>query len=264
MVAIASFQVILFGLVLLRFQNLVSTPLVALIKQAETNRLNSAFGPKSKLMEVDRIRYLLENRLLISQKMEEQIGDLEANIQDLEQRLAAATRERDTGRAELTDKSKQIEELRLERVELREVKSRLESNLEEARKSKVDVEVEKRSDEIYCQMEKAVEATAYKAIWFPQIFQDLKAPASIIRSTVKNLEENWDSSSFARLKSDLAILSEQSDLLREQLGNLSYESEDTEEPSSEEAPAPEGVAPFRTLDVEGSEEDSGEQNRATS
>ena len=41
---------------------------------------------------------------------------------------------------------------------------RLEANLDEERKANVHQEIEKRSDEIYSQMDKAVEASALKSI----------------------------------------------------------------------------------------------------
>ena len=52
-------------------------------------------------------------------------------------------------------------------------------------------------------MERAVEASAYKAFWFPQIFQDLNTPVSIVSTTLKNLDLNWESSFFNRLESDI-------------------------------------------------------------
>ncbi len=237
-------QSAVFAFVYLRTQHLVSHPLTALIKQAETNRLNSAFSPKSKIMEVDRLKYLLENRVLVAEKMEEQIKNLEVRAEELEQSLSRATSERESGRLDLREKAKQIEELRLERVELQKVRADLESALEEGRKSQVRVEVEKRSDEIYAQMEKAVEATSYKSIWFPQLQRDLRAPAAIIQNTSRYLSENWDSSSFARLKSDIEILKEQSQSLIEQIDGLAQTDEKSFDDESTDPPEENTITEF--------------------
>lgn len=63
-------------LLLLRFQQIATQPLTQLIKQEETNRLANAFSAKAKVMEVDRFRYLLENRSLMIEKLEDRIGDI--------------------------------------------------------------------------------------------------------------------------------------------------------------------------------------------
>ena len=82
-------------------------------------------------------------------------------------------------------------------------------------------------------MERAGEGSAYKAIWFPQIFQDLNMPVSIISKTLENLDQNWESSSFARLKSDIETLREQSDhpldLLQQLAGDNPKTSKDSDE-----------------------------------
>ena len=57
-------------------------------------------------------------------------------------------------------------------------------------------------------MEKALEASTLKSIWLPWAAKALNGPAAIIHKTIADLQENWDTASFARLKSDLAELKE--------------------------------------------------------
>ena len=82
-------------------------------------------------------------------------------------------------------------------------------------------------------MGRTVEEPAYKAIRFPQIFQNINMPVSIINYTLENLDQNWESSSFARLKSDIETLREQSDhpldLLQQLAGDNPKTSKDSDE-----------------------------------
>ncbi len=251
-----------FAFAYLRVQHLIANPLVRLIQQVETNRLNSAFSPKSKIMEVDRFKYLLENRLLVAEKMEEQIKELETHAADLERTVAQTTSDRDSGRLDLKEKAKQIEELRLERLELQKIRADLEAAVEEGRNAQVDIEVGKRSDEIYAQMEKAVEATSYKSIWFPQLQRDLRTPAAIIQNTSHQLSENWDSSSFARLKSDVETLREQSDFLIEQIDRLAQTESETPSTDSTERIEEGNIMEFRP--PEAAHESADDPDAATS
>ena len=78
-----------------------------------------------------------------------------------------------------------------------------------------------------------VEEFAYKAIRSPQIFQNINMPVSIINNTLENLEQNWESNSFTRLKSDIETLREQSDHLLELLKQLAGDNPKTSENSYE-------------------------------
>ena len=219
-VAIGALLIGIYLLLLLRFQQLATNPLSQLIKQVETNRLANAFSTKPKLMEVDRFRYLLEQRSLMVEKLEAQISELEKGQHSLEEKLAASRKEKESNLISIEERTRRVEELRSERAVLEERLVRLEASLEEERKANVHQEIEKRSDEIYNQMEKAVEASALKSIWMPQIVKDLNGPAAIIQKTIADLQENWDTASFARLKSDLGELKEQGEILASVLSRL--------------------------------------------
>ena len=151
-------------LLLLRFQQVATQPLTQLIKQVETNRLANAFSAKAKVMEVDRFRYLLENRSLMIEKLEDRIGELEKDQLSLNEKLATSRKEKESNLISIEERTRRVEELRSEKAVLEERVIRLEANLDEERKANVHQEIEKRSDEIYSQMEKAVEASALKSI----------------------------------------------------------------------------------------------------
>ena len=227
-------------LLLLRFQQVATQPLTQLIKQVETNRLANAFSAKAKVMEVDRFRYLLENRSLMVEKLEDRIGELEKDQLSLNEKLAASSKEKKSNLISIEERTRRVEELRSERAVLEERVIRLEAYLDEERKANVHQEIEKRSDEIYSQMEKAVEASALKSIWLPQVAKDLNGPAAIIHKTIADLQENWDTASFARLKSDLAELKEQGEILMNVLNRLA----EKESESSNQASFSSNLAEF--------------------
>ena len=58
-------------------------------------------------------------------------------------------------------------------------------------------------------------------------------PVSIINNTLENLDQNWESSSCTRLKSDIEALREQSDHLLELLKQLAGDNPKTSENSYE-------------------------------
>ena len=233
-------------LILLRFHQIATQPLTQLIKQLETNRLTNAFSTKAKVMEVDRFRYLLENRSLMVEKLEDRIGELEKDQLSLNEKLAASSKEKKSNLISIEERTRRVEELRSERAVLEERVIRLEANLDEERKANVHQEIEKRSDEIYSQMEKAVEASALKSIWLPHIAKDLNGPAAIIHKTIADLQENWDTASFARLKSDLAELQEQGEILMNVLNRLTEKEPET----SKQAAFSSDLAEFSTPDSE--------------
>lgn len=207
-------------LLLLRFQQLATQPLSTLIKQIETNRPATALTAKPKVMEVDRFRYLLETRSLMIEKLENRISDLEKDRVSVEEKLVSSRKEKEANLISIEERTRRVEELRSERAVLEERVRRLEANLNEERKANVHQEIEKRSDEIYSQMEKAVEASALKSIWLPQIVKDLNGPAAVIQKTIDDLQENWETASFARLKSDLSKLKEQGEALTNALDRI--------------------------------------------
>tara|TARA_B100001093_G_scaffold504254_1_gene559792 strand:+ start:287 stop:952 length:666 start_codon:yes stop_codon:yes gene_type:complete len=158
----------IFAILWLRFQQIASQPLIALTKQAETNRLNSGYSPKSKLMEVNRFRNLLKSRALMIEKIEAELEELKESNVYYRTKLDTAEQKGSLAKAEIAEKSKLIKEMRFEQIHLEEAAKRLDANLEHERKAEVGTEIEKRNDEICHQMERTVEESAYKTIWFPQ------------------------------------------------------------------------------------------------
>ena len=207
-------------LLLLRFQQVATQSLISIIKQVETNRPATAFTAKPKVMEVDRFRYLLENLPLMIEKLEDLIDELEKHRASSEEKLVSFGKEKEANLISIEERTRRVEELRSERAVLEESVRRLEAKLDEERKANVHQEIEKRSDEIYNQMEKAVEASALKSIWLPKIAKDLNGPSAVIQKTIDDLQGNWDTTSFARLKSDVAELKEQGEILAGALNRL--------------------------------------------
>lgn len=106
----------IFAILWLRFQQIASQPLIALTKQAETNRLNSGYSPKSKLMEVNRFRYLLKSRALMTEKIEAELEELKVSNVDYKTKLDNTEQRGSLAKAEIAEKSKLIKEMCFEQI----------------------------------------------------------------------------------------------------------------------------------------------------
>ena len=105
-----------FAILWLRFQQIASLPLIALTKQAETNRLNSGYSPKSKLMQVNRFRYLLKSRALMIEKIEAELEELKVSNVDYKTKLDNTEQRGSLAKAEIAEKSKLIKEMCFEQI----------------------------------------------------------------------------------------------------------------------------------------------------
>ena len=106
----------IFAILWLRFQQIAPQPLIALTKQAETNRLNSGYSPKSKLMEAKRFRYLLKSRALMIEKIEAELEELKESNVDYKTKLDTAVQKGSLTKAEIAEKSMLIKEMCFEQI----------------------------------------------------------------------------------------------------------------------------------------------------
>ena len=106
----------IFAILWLRFQQIAPQPLIALTKQAETNRLNSGYSPKSKLMEAKRFRYLLKIRALMIEKIEAELEELKESNVDYKTKLDTAEQKGSLTKAEIAEKSMLIKEMCFEQI----------------------------------------------------------------------------------------------------------------------------------------------------
>ena len=106
----------IFAILWLRFQQIAPQPLIALTKQAETNRLNSGYSPKSKLMEAKRFRYLLKIRALMIEKIEAELEELKESNVDYKTKLDTAEQKGSLTKAEIAEKSMLIKEMCFEHI----------------------------------------------------------------------------------------------------------------------------------------------------
>lgn len=106
----------IFAILWLRFQQIAPQPLIALTKQAETNRLNSGYSPKSKLMGAKRFRYLLKSRALMIEKIEAELEELKESNVDYKTKLDTAVQKGSLTKAEIAEKSMLIKEMCFEQI----------------------------------------------------------------------------------------------------------------------------------------------------
>ena len=106
----------IFAILWLRFQQIAPQPLIALTKQTETNRLNSGYSPKSKLMEAKRFRYLLKIRALMIEKIEAELEELKESNVDYKTKLDTAEQKGSLAKAEIAEKSMLIKVMCFEQI----------------------------------------------------------------------------------------------------------------------------------------------------
>lgn len=194
-----------------RLNGILSVPLVDLVKRAESNLLNVSVGPKPKLMEANRLAFVIEAKATRVREIENLLDDSEHGVENAEKKVVELESKIAGLESASQESEKTIEDLRLQSWKLQELNKHLEKSVEEERQRKVGVEVEKRADEIYSQMERAVAASAMKSMWLPKILQEIKSPSSVIHSVVERLRNKWDDLSFSRIREDLLEVHRQSE-----------------------------------------------------
>lgn len=203
-----------------RLGTLIANPLVSLIRQAESNRLGFAFQQKSKIMEDGRLRHFIESQSARLKELEDQMDGFENSATQSKEALDKATLEREEGQKELLETKAALSQARAELEKLEARNAALAEEIASERRSKVGREVQMRTEEIYAQMSKAVEASALKKIWLPSALQELRGPISIIQDIAKRLESKWQETSLGRLQEEIATIRQQSESQLELLDRI--------------------------------------------
>ncbi len=187
----------------------IAEPLDQLVKEAEREGQNFAFKIKSKCQEEDALKRCIEAANLKAKEADDRAEEYETELAWTAEQLEASKQKAAHAELKLAENEQRSKDLYVENDRLNSSKLALELTLENERKSKVGVEVEKRSEEIYNQMERAVTAAAYKAIWIPSLVHELKTPISHIEERSSRLKENWSQTSFASINDELAYICQQ-------------------------------------------------------
>lgn len=213
----------------------ISDPLESLAKKAENDRLGFSFQSKSKLAEEDRLQIALERLSLTIGELEQQSDHLDAKLEAAEQRQEETLSQLKHTEDEREANASIIKELQSDIEDLNTKNDKLERYLDEERKAKVCREVEKRTEEIYEQMERAVEASALKAIWVPHFVHEVKSSARNIHRLSDRLVSKFEELSLARIHTKLEEILEHSENQLKELDRLS------------EAESPEAESPKKTI-----------------
>ncbi|MBK1878923.1 hypothetical protein [Pelagicoccus mobilis] len=257
-----------------RSLKLVASPLNRLMKEAEHGEQGFAFKTRAKTKEEDGIKHAIEAANLRARESGDQAEELEAELEKTSQTLADETTKSATLQSRYDEIESSTRDIRVENETLKAAKTALELTLENERKSKVGAEVEKRTEEIYTQMERAVSAAAIKSVWIPSLVHELKTPITLINQLSSKLSTSWQERSLKEVGQEIEAIVAQSEtqlsLLNEILERqpplekpeppaLAVEPEDeapqTEAPaveptfSSEQVPEPETIIEM-TKDIE--------------
>ncbi|MDQ8185526.1 hypothetical protein [Pelagicoccus sp. SDUM812002] len=177
----------------------IARPFQKLATNATLCEQGFAFKTRSSSKEEDTIKHAIETNNLKAREAERQAGDLEGEVRELKSQLESAQFKIQTISTENKEAVKAASELRLECETLKASKTALELTLESERKSKIGAEVEKRTEEIYSQMERAVEASSLKSLWLPSFVQELKEPASLINEISSGLRDNCNNTPISTI-----------------------------------------------------------------
>jgi len=205
---------ILVGIQLLLLYNLkkrVSEPLNRLSKYAERGERDPHPKTKSHSAEETSIRRAINESYIKSEALEDESNELEEQLQESQSLLKSTVAAKRTLEIEIEETRASNQALRGEFDELRTAKTALEMTLESERRAKAGVEVERHVDQIYLQMERAIEAASLKRIWIPSTVQELRIPASVIAETVRQISRTGAQVSFAQLQEHIETIRQQSD-----------------------------------------------------
>lgn len=193
-----------------RSDSCVTKPFRRLSQFAERGEQGFAFKNKSSNKEEDTIKHAIESANLRAKEAREQADELEELLKQTQTELDNTKESKGKIEAELEKSTTKCRELILESETLKAAKTAIELTLENERKTKIGVEVEKRTAEIYTQMEQAVSAASMKHIWIPSLVQELKTPISIIRETSTRLSGSWSQASMSQVNDQIELIRKQS------------------------------------------------------
>ena len=129
------------------------------------------------------------------------------------------------------------QELSIDNATLRSEKESLAEALTAERRNKVGVEVEKRTEEIYEQVERAMNNAAIRSLWLPRFVNELRTPINIIHGLAHRMVKSWDQTTLEHLRQSAQEIHFQSEVQLERLRALPVQESDDESNSGETLPA---------------------------
>ncbi|MBD5780581.1 hypothetical protein IEN85_13855 [Pelagicoccus sp. NFK12] len=249
----------------------IARPLQKLATNASHCEHGFAFKTRSNSAEEDTIKHAIEANNLKTREAIQQAEELQEEVRDLKSQLEAAQFKIQTISAENEEAVQAVSELRVERETLKATNTALETTLENERKTKIGVEVEKRAEEIYAQMERAISAASLKSLWLPSFVQELKEPAALINEISGGLRDNCNNTPISTIAAQIEQIHKQAEkqlatlqaILDRQPADMKIDA--PREPAAAPAPATTGevepeleevVAEIATIEIEEETEDS--------
>lgn len=189
-----------------RSLTLVAHPLHRLMREAEHGEQGFAFKTRAKTKEEDGIKHAIEAANLRTREANEQAEELEAALEKIQKALSDEEQKAAAYQAKFEELDNATKGIRFEAETLKAAKTALELTLENERKSKIGAEVEKRAEEIYLQMERAVSAAATKSIWIPSLVHELKTPITLINELSAKLSRSWQERSLKEVGEEIETI----------------------------------------------------------
>lgn len=164
---------------------------------------------RCRIAELSTLERHLDANVVRAQEAQRQLEETEQELASTANSLAEARADNARYAAEIAALQAARKELLLENERLSASGQALREALDAERQSKVGAEVEKRAEEIYAQLERAVSASALRSIWLPALARELESPARIIQRSAASLSQNWRQSSLEQLEREVAAIASQ-------------------------------------------------------
>ncbi len=270
-VPVGSMIAVVHGLAYFLSVKKIARPFQKLATNATLSEQGFAFKTRSNTSEEDTIKHAVEATNLKAREAQQLAEELEGEVHDLKSQLESAQFKIQTITSENQEAVKAVSELRVECETLKASKTALELTLENERKTKIGAEVEKRTDEIYAQMERAVAAASLKSLWLPTFVQELKEPAALINEISGGLRDNCSNTPISTIAEQIqqihrqaekqlttlqAILDRQPADMKIDAPRPSEEPQEVAAPTRSEVAVTEVIAEVETMEAEEETEES--------
>ncbi len=189
----------------------IARPFQKLATNATHCEQGFAFKTKSNSSEEDAIKHAIETNNLKTREAQQLAEELEGELHDLKTQLESAQAKIQDLSTSKQEAERLTSKLRVDCESLKASKTALELTLDNERRSKIGAEIEKRSDEIYTQMERAVSAAALKSIWLPSFVQELKGPAAVIKEITSALNGNCHHTPLSQITEQIDLIHQQNE-----------------------------------------------------
>ena len=198
------------GFILLRLATALYRPFHRMAHFISKNQHTIALQLEDTFKEERVIKRFMDSQDMRVIDAESQMEEMENQTARKLEQLNASIEDAKEAEERMADMIEAQRKLRLDNEILKAAKEASEYALDFERRSKVGAEVERRTEEIYLQMERAITNAAMRSLWQPSRLYELKIQTRIIEKTAERIQKYWKEISMGQLQEDLGEIRNQS------------------------------------------------------